>query len=392
MLKEFLTSIADKLRELLGTTDTINAQNFTSKIDDVYDAGYEKGKSEGGELPPEAFVISGDCSYRFANDGWNWFAESFGDKIIMENITNVSNCFRSSKTIEDLSKITINFKDCNIQYMFNGCYNLKKLPKVSGTITVSLAGVFNSCYSLSAEEITNFLNDLTIPAGNIAVHAAVGNVFMNCYGVRDLTNAIESLDRLIHGYTGTNSNIISYSSMFGSCYGLDGIYNLYVPRLDIAKTSNGFSGTFGAAGRLKDVIFKTDNGTPYAVKWKSQTIDLSSTTGYCISTSDCINSLAKYAGITSDKRVTNADTYQALKDDPDWFTTSEAYSRYNHDSAVNTINSLPDTSAYLATAGGTNTIKLKGAAGSLTDGGAINTLTEEEIAVATAKGWTVTFA
>ena len=37
----------------------------------------------------------------------------------------------------------------------------------------------------------------------------------------------------------------------------------------------------------------------------------------------------------------------------------------------------------------TNTIKFRGEAGALTDGGAINTLTEEEIAVAAAKGWTV---
>ena len=79
-----------------------------------------------------------------------------------------------------------------------------------------------------------------------------------------------------------------------------------------------------------------------------------------------------------------------LKNDSDWFTTNVAYRRYNHDSAVATINSLPDTSAYLASASGTNTIKFNGAAGSATDGGAINTLTEEEIAVATAKGWTVT--
>ena len=80
-----------------------------------------------------------------------------------------------------------------------------------------------------------------------------------------------------------------------------------------------------------------------------------------------------------------------MKNDPDWWTMKVEYSRYNHDSAVATINSLPDTSAYLATAGGTNTIKFSGAAGSATDGGAINTLTEEEIAVATAKGWTCSF-
>jgi hypothetical protein len=71
---------------------------------------------------------------------------------------------------------------------------------------------------------------------------------------------------------------------------------------------------------------------------------------------------------------------------------SRQYSRYNHDSAVRTINSLPDASAYLATTSGTNTIKFRGEAGSSTDGGAINTLTAEEIAVATAKGWTVSLA
>ena len=98
--------------------------------------------------------------------------------------------------------------------------------------------------------------------------------------------------------------------------------------------------------------------------------------------------------------------YAKLKNQDDWFSFSsksgtyegktgvyysKLFSRYNHDSAVETLNSLPDTSEYLATAGGTNTIQFTGYQGALTDGGAINTLTEEEIAVATAKGWTVTF-
>ena len=96
-------------------------------------------------------------------------------------------------------------------------------------------------------------------------------------------------------------------------------------------------------------------------------------------------------GITADKFVNDDASYQALKNDPDWFANIPKYSRYNHDSAVETINSLPDTSAYLATAGGTNTIEFRGDSGSATDGGAINTMTEEEIAVAAAKGWTVSF-
>ena len=64
-----------------------------------------------------------------------------------------------------------------------------------------------------------------------------------------------------------------------------------------------------------------------------------------------------------------------------------AYSRYNHDSAVETINSLPNT--YPAIGQPKNTIKFKGTAGSATNGGAINTLTEEEIAIAVSKNWTV---
>jgi hypothetical protein len=121
------------------------------------------------------------------------------------------------------------------------------------------------------------------------------------------------------------------------------------------------------------------------MNWTKQTIDLSYRVGYIEKNSYYLSYLLNYnSGITADKEVKDDATYQALKNDPDWFTKDLAYSRYNHDSAVNTINSLPDCSAK-----GGNTIKFKGAAGSKTDGGAINTLTAEEIAVATAKGWTV---
>lgn len=73
-------------------------------------------------------------------------------------------------------------------------------------------------------------------------------------------------------------------------------------------------------------------------------------------------------------------------------TTYAKDSVYNHDSAVETINSLPDTSAYLAEAGGTNTITFYRDQGANTEGGAIGNLTAEEIAVAAAKGWTVAFS
>ena len=142
---------------------------------------------------------------------------------------------------------------------------------------------------------------------------------------------------------------------------------------------NKFIQTFNQCRHLKRMTFEPNQ----TAEWKSQVIDLSYYVGYGF--------LSTNEGFSSTKQIKDDTTYQALKDDPDSWTSDINYARYNHDSAVETINSLPDTSAYLATVGGTNTIKFKGAQGAKTDGGAINTLTEEEIAVATAKGWTVSF-
>ncbi len=41
MLKEYLSTLASKFREKLGTTEKINAQDFADKIDEVYEAGKE---------------------------------------------------------------------------------------------------------------------------------------------------------------------------------------------------------------------------------------------------------------------------------------------------------------------------------------------------------------
>ena len=182
----------------------------------------------------------------------------------------------------------------------------------------------------------------------------------------------------------TRASSTIYYYLFCVCYNLDEVIDLPVNYRDKGITANFFNYTFYTCSRLKNMTFAVqEDGTPYIAKWGSQVIDLSSVIGYALT----LNNICDFnSGITADKEVKDDATYQALKNDPDWFTCNVAYSRYNHDSAVATINSLPDTSAY-----GTNTIKFKGASGELTDGGAINTLTEEEIAVATAKGWTVTF-
>ena len=68
------------------------------------------------------------------------------------------------------------------------------------------------------------------------------------------------------------------------------------------------------------------------------------------------------------------------------------YSFYNHDAALETIRSLPYAQFVdIPDSELQNVIKFYGKSGEKTDGGAINTLTTAEIAIATNKNWTVSF-
>ena len=262
--------------------------------------------------------------------------------------------------------------------MFANCSNLKNIRKIVNLKAREMARMFDGCQSL--RYLPQFENFSFIDYD----YADLSNFFYNCRGLRSIPE--EFLKKLSTSKGKQTFYSLGYDS-FAGCSSLDEIKGINIRSMNI--NSNLFSNTFDYCTRVKNIIFaKEDNGSPYTATWKSQNINLATNVGY----SDGDNFIIGYnSGITSDKKVIDDTTYQALKNDPDWFTLKKEYSRYNHDSAVATINSLPDTSAYLATAGGTNTIKFKGDAGSATDGGAINTLTEEEIAVATAKGWTITF-
>ena len=215
-------------------------------------------------------------------------------------------------------------------------------------------------------------------------YATLNSLFANCYSLRkipvDVLNNMWGIQ--------TSSSYVPMYNAFNKCYVLDEIRDF--PIHQAALTSNCFDGLVQGCSRLKSFTFATnEDGTPKTANWKNQTITFenkynSNPIGYAYLAS---NITGYNSGITADKEVTDDATYQTLKNDPDWFTCNYQYSRYNHDSAVETINSLPDCSA-----SGTNTIKFMSLSGELTDGGAINTLTEEEIAVAAAKGWTVTLS
>ena len=329
----------------------------------------------------EELTISGDCSHRFYGDNWTWVLKKYKDRLIFNNITNASSMFDKSPSIESID-FDIIFDDSQSYIkainMFSDCDNLKNIRKIVNLKVREMSRMFSGCQRL--RYLPQFENFSFIDYD----YADLNSFFYYCRSLRSIPE--EFLKKLSTSKGNQTFYSLGYNS-FAGCYSLDEIKGINIRSRNI--NSNLFYHTFEYCSRVKNIIFaKEDNGSPYTATWKNQYIDLSVYIGY----SNNDSSILLYnSGITSDKQVIDDTTYQALKNDPDWFTLKKEYSRYNHDSAVATINSLPDTSAYLAEKGGTNTIKFKGDAGSATDGGAINTLTEEEIAVATAKGWTVTF-
>ena len=338
-------------------------------------------------IPDEALNITGSGQSRFANGYLDWFIEAAGHKITTKDIHSIQDMFYSSGV--EYIPFTINLMadtTLSCSSIFNACRNLKEIPTITGKPKVNnLGGIFNNCYSLRdlPEDIEDWFDwSLFDNATSTSPYYGTG-IFGNCQSLRSIPMGF-----LSHENPRTNYNFYSmYNGLFSGCLVLDEIIGLPINRpSEMALSSNYFSYTFNNCSRLKNMTFATnEDGSPIQVNWKNQIIDLSNYAGYTYSSNNILN---YNSGITADKEVKDDATYQALKNDPDWFACKIEYSRYNHDGAVATINSLPDTTI----SGGTNTIQFKGNAGSATDGGAINTLTAEEIAVATAKGWTITLS
>lgn len=366
----------------------------------------------GGGLPEGALELTGVATQRFCNDGWNWFIDAYGSQITTKDMTDPSYMFYNSVALESVP-FKINLKKLNgaynvhsMNYMFNECNKLKVAPDIDlgGTNMGSMNTIFYNCQNLKyLPKITNF----NVVANTFSNSS--NNGCYNCYSLRSMDGSIYqtifSYGRAITNKGSIYGSNVHYYGLFESCASLDEVKNLSVLHFDdnnYSVTANMFNNSFKYCFRLKEMTFEVQaDGTPYSVRWSGQTIDLSNCTGWCYASTSYRNRITNYnSGITADKKVTDLDSFNNIaRVDPDWWTDDMTYSRYNKKSAINTINSLPDTSAFLASNGGTNTIKFKSMAGDCWDGNAtsssgglsIGTMTEAEIAVATAKGWTVSF-
>jgi hypothetical protein len=368
-----LTNIADAIRGKNGTTDTYLPSEMAAAITNL--------PSGGGGVEP--LVLTGNCSYRCS--GWfaDYYIGKFGDTITTKDVSTPTYMFKDYKNASVPFEVNCKKGLLNsISYIFHNS-KLEQLPKINNLRMSAMNHMCNGCSRLR-EIPEDYFDGWDFSYHATGKNVAHQNLFTGCQSLRSFPTSF--LGNLCPNTPTSSSSY--FNNGFNGCNALDELTNLPIP-YTATWTQNAFVDTFWQCLRLKELTFEAGK----VVKWKNQTIDLSVEVGFAWADGMAIAFLCgTNSGITEDKLINSAETYAALKNDKDAFVGGgAAYSRYNLSSAISTLFTLPDTSAYLASAGGTNTIKFTGEAGSGTDEGAIRDMPEELIAMAAAKGWTVSF-
>lgn len=370
-----LTAIGNAIRTKNGATTLYLPSEMPAAINAIQSGGGES-EIEKAVLKIQKNAYYG--TYLFANRGWNGvLAVMPAEPLKLSMSGGCSYCFYANTGITSLPFTLIDMDTSatnasgKAEHIFDGCSGLKHIPPIKFTNVSSIAYFFSGCYALEEiPEMTYTINRSYLGT----LYVTNNNVFQNCRKIKEIP---ESWMNLINQVGRTNDSNVSSGNFWGYqgfyyCHNLRKVENLWTPQYTSSMSA---SRPFDRCSMISKITFDPT----LTRSWTSGTWDLSVYLGYFASSSDATN-----AGLTTATQVKDATTYASLKNNPDYWTLLPEYSRFNRVSAAETLASLPTVTKA--------TIKFKGNCGSATDGGAISNLSDEEIAVATAKGWTVTLA
>ena len=213
-LKDFLTDVANAIREKKGTTDLINPQDFSAEIASIKSGG-------GGDLPSRpqwtghadagglmAIGWTDDDIAYYQENGVNWNEEDddyhkvTDDNKALYGVLTADNISTYKERIVYLPKIDTSAKT-SMSSMFMGCYSLVAIPQLDTQNVTNMNLMFNACYSL-----------VSIPQLNTQSVTNMSQMFYNCY-------SLVSIPQL------NTQSVTNTSSMFYSCYSL-----VSIPQLD----------------------------------------------------------------------------------------------------------------------------------------------------------------
>lgn len=248
-LGNFLTDVADAIREKKGTSETIQASQFDTEIANLPSGGDLDWSAIGYNSTPKS-IADGYNYAKYIQENWidntskltdfpyvvicpmvslgnRTNTSYFGGEIksLIEiplidtsNITNMGSMFANNsglKTIPllDTSNVT------NMDSMFQHCSALTEIPLLDTSKVTSMQSMFQYCSSLKSipqintSNVTSFANTfryctnlMTLPVLNTSKVTNFNNAFGNCYNLTDT-----SLDNILQmcinatAYTGTKT-------------------------------------------------------------------------------------------------------------------------------------------------------------------------------------------
>ena len=124
-LQDFLTDVANSIRTKTGTTDPINAQDFSDKILSIQTGG-------GEDRLKKLLDTTKSSAYLF----YNYSGTSVDDLIQPSDTENVT----------------------DTRYMFNGCSNLTSIPQLNTSNVTNMYHMFYNCARLTTVPLLNTSN------------------------------------------------------------------------------------------------------------------------------------------------------------------------------------------------------------------------------------------
>ena len=247
-LKDFLTDVANAIREKKGTTDLINPQDFSAEIASIQSGG-------GGDLPSRpqwtghadagglmAIGWTDDDIAYYQENGVNWNEEDddyhkvTDDNKALYGVLTADNISTYKERIVYLPKIDTSAKT-SMSSMFMGCYSLVAIPQLDTQNVTNMNLMFNACYSL-----------VSIPQLNTQSVTNMSQMFYNCYSLVSIpqldTQTVMDMYRMFYNCYSLVSipqlntqSVTNMSQMFYNCY------SLVLAKVQSLKTAISFNGS-----------------------------------------------------------------------------------------------------------------------------------------------------
>lgn len=178
-LQDFLTDVANSIRTKTGTTELINAQDFSDKILSI---------SSGENTLKNLLDATKSCYYLFNN-----YRGTSVDDLIQpndtENVTTMGSMFKECNKLTSIPQLNTSKVD-NMNNMFNYCSSLESIPLLDTSNVTNMSSMFYGCVALT-----------TVPQLDTSKVTTMSNIFASCRSLKSILMTNIGVDLDIHHST-----------------------------------------------------------------------------------------------------------------------------------------------------------------------------------------------